>query len=80
MRMRECVSARVHWVLCLKGFIYFLKSGILGKVSGEHLNRIFISFPGVSFSMLINQNEHKVRVVVPPDWSVLGVIAHCICS
>ena len=47
------------WVLCLKGFflICFLNLGILREVSGQDLNRIFISFPGVSFDMLMPQNE-----------------------
>ena len=30
-------------------FICFVKAKILGEVSGEDLNRIFISFPSVSF-------------------------------
>ena len=33
----------------LRVCIYFLKAGVLGEVSGEDLNRIFISFSGVSF-------------------------------
>ena len=32
----------------LRVFICFLKAGILGEVSGEGLNRIFLSFPGMS--------------------------------
>ena len=31
--------------------------GILGEVSGEDHNRIFISFLGVSFTILMHQNE-----------------------
>ena len=41
----------------LKGFYLFFRDGILGEISGEGLNRIFISFPGVFFNMLICQNE-----------------------
>ena len=48
---------RGHWVLCLRVFVCFLKAGVLGEVSGEDLNRIFISFPGVSFNTLMPQNE-----------------------
>ena len=33
----------------LRGFIWFLKVGVLGEVSIKNLNRIFISFSGVSF-------------------------------
>ena len=33
----------------LKGFICSPEAGVLGEVSGEDLNRTFISFPGVSF-------------------------------
>ena len=40
-------------VLCPGVFICFLKAGILGEVSGEDLNRIFISLIA-----LIHQNEH----------------------
>lgn len=54
--MRLCSRLRMHWVLVLKGF--YLKAGILGVVSGGDLNRIFISFPGVSFNMLTHQSEH----------------------
>ena len=48
-----------------RGFICFLKSGILGKVSGEDLNRIFINFPG-----LIHQNEH----IVSGSWSLYWLV------
>ena len=37
------------WVHCLRAFISLLQVGILGEVSGEGFNRIFISFPGVLF-------------------------------
>ena len=37
----------------LRIFIYFLKAGILEEISGEDL----INFPGVSFNLLIHQNE-----------------------
>ena len=37
--------------------IHFLMAGISGQVSGEGLSRIFISFPSMSFNMLIHQNE-----------------------
>ena len=36
-------------VICSEGFISLLQVGFLGEASGEDLNRIFISFPGVSF-------------------------------
>ena len=55
----RCAQGRVHtgcfvlWV-----FISFLQTGILGEVSGEDLSRVFISFPGMSFNMLMHQNEH----------------------
>ena len=54
--------------LALRVFICFLKAGILGKVSGEDLNRIFTSLPGV-----------PSRIMVSTDWSELGqgVIGHC---
>ena len=42
----------------LRVFICFLKAGILVEVSGEGPMRIFNSFPGVSFNMLMHQNEH----------------------
>ena len=48
----------VHWVFYLEVFYLFLKVGILEEVSGEDLNRIYISFPGVSFDLLMCQNEH----------------------
>lgn len=35
----------------------FLKVGVLGDVSEEGLNRIFTSFPGVSFNVLIHRNQ-----------------------
>ena len=53
--------------------------GILGEASGKDL-KIFISFPGVSFSMLIHQNEcivgsgsfsgqfHLQRISSERDW------------
>ena len=41
----------------LRVFICFLEVGILEEVSVEDLNRIFISFPGVSINMLIHHNE-----------------------
>lgn len=50
-QVRElCVS------FVLKLFISLWPAGILGEVSGEDLNGIFISFLGMSFSMLIHQN------------------------
>nr|KAF6382447.1 hypothetical protein mPipKuh1_008827 [Pipistrellus kuhlii] len=39
------LGERVLWILCPKGF----KGGVLGEVPREDLNRIFSSFPGVSF-------------------------------
>ena len=43
----------------IRGFLVcFLEAGLLGDVSGEGLSRIFISFPGVSFNMLMHQNEN----------------------
>ena len=50
---RACTGSFV-----LRVFICFLKARILGEVSGEEHNRIFISFPDVSFNILIHQNEH----------------------
>lgn len=46
VKRQACSRARkkVHWVLCLRGFY-------LG-VSGEDLNRTFISFPDVCFQGL----------------------------
>ena len=38
----------------LRVLVCFLKVGILG----EGLSRTFISFPGVSFSMFMHQNEN----------------------
>ena len=35
--------------LCLERFYLFPKQGIIGEVSGEDLNTIFISFPGKPF-------------------------------
>ena len=46
------------WILCLEAF-HLWSAGILGKVSGEGLNRLFISFSGVSVSMLIHQNVYR---------------------
>ena len=40
----------------LRYLIFLWPAGILGKISGECLNRIFISFSGVSFNILIHQN------------------------
>ena len=40
----------------LRLFIFHWPAGILGKVSGEDINRMFIIFPIVSFNMLIHQN------------------------
>ena len=40
----------------LRLFIFLWLAGILGEVSEKGLNRIFISFPSVSFNMLICQN------------------------
>ena len=49
----------MHWFLCLKGFYLFPKGrNFSGGFSGEDLNRIFFSFLGVSFNILILQNEH----------------------
>ena len=42
----------------LSVFICFLKAKILGEISEEDLNRIFISSLGMSFNMLIHQNKH----------------------
>lgn len=66
---RACTGSFVSRV-----FICFLKAGILREVLGEDLNRIFISFPGVSFNMMIHQNEqvYRVSVMVSADWLVLG--------
>ena len=52
----------------LRVFTCFLKAGILE----EDLNKIFTSFLGVSFNMLIHQNEH-VRSGL---WSLL--IGQCL--
>ena len=41
-------SERTAESFVLSSFICFPKAGIWGEVSGEDLNRIFISFPGVS--------------------------------
>ena len=38
---------------------FFPKGRILGDVSGEDSNRIFISVPGVCFNMLIHQNKRR---------------------
>lgn len=38
----------------LRVFMCFLKMGILGEV----LNRILVSFPGLSFDMSMHQNKH----------------------
>ena len=43
----------MHWVLCLKGFYLFSKN----KTLRRDLRGIFISFPSVSFNMLMLQNE-----------------------
>ena len=51
-----CSRKRACWVLCLKIFICFLH--ILVEVSRDDLNRIFISFSGVSFNKLMHQNEY----------------------
>ena len=40
----------------LRYLIFLWPAGILGKISGECLNRIFISFSGVSFNVLSHQN------------------------
>ena len=44
LRERVCTGS-----LALRVFISFPKLGIIEKFSGEDLNRILISFPGVSF-------------------------------
>ena len=61
-----------HWVLCLEAFISFSQAGVLGEISGEDFNRIFISCPGVpylgSWSPLIGQWQGRgslVRAVGP---------------
>ena len=44
----------VKWIVCLEAFNLSLEAaGILGKILGEALNKIFISFPGVSFNLFI---------------------------
>ena len=53
-------------VFDLRILICFLKAGILGEVSGEDLNRIFISF------MLMRQNE--IYPSQPPTSSVWGLM------
>ena len=50
-REREKRQAALR--VALRVFICFLKVGILGEISGEDLLRIFISFPGVSFRVLV---------------------------
>ena len=52
-------------VFDLRILICFLKAGILGEVSGENINTIFISF------MLMRQNE-----IYSPDLSVPGCGGH----
>ena len=46
-------------ILCLRVFIlfFFFKARVLGEISGEGLNRTFISFPFVHFDVLMHQNE-----------------------
>ena len=51
-------SSEFHGSFVLRFFIFFWQAGIPGQVSENGLNRIFISFPGVSFNMLIHQNMH----------------------
>ena len=46
----------VVFILVVQGGKVCLPKPHLGWKSGEVLNRIFISFPGVSFNMLIHQN------------------------
>lgn len=53
--VQECSGERTG-PFVLRVFICFLK-GILGEVSEEGVNRIFSSCPGVSFNMLMHQNE-----------------------
>ena len=43
----------------LRLFICLWPAWILGEVSGEGLNRIFISFPGMAFAMLVYQNVYR---------------------
>ena len=48
-------------------FICFLKAGMLGEISGEDLNRIFINF------MLMYQNEiYSLIFICPGVWLAKG--------
>ena len=47
----------MYWVFVLRVFIGFLKAGVLGELSGEGLNRVVNSSPGVFFTVLMHQNE-----------------------
>ena len=51
-RKRERERERAHSAGCfaLRDFMSFPKVRILGEVTGEDLNRIFISFPDLCFS------------------------------
>ena len=56
---RRCFQGRAcSGCFVVRVFIYFLKTGVLGEVSREGLNRIFNSFPGVSFKTLMHLNEY----------------------
>ena len=78
-KAQVCSRESVPWVLW-RVLICFLKVRAFGEVSGKDLNRIFLSFPGVSFNVLIHQNV--LRGLGPTDGSVLGhgVIVHYIWS
>lgn len=56
----------------LRVFFCFLKAGVLREVSKEDLNTIFNNFPGVSFDMLMCQNEH-IR-----EFGVFSGELHCL--